>query len=121
MIFGANWLVPRSPAVHRIAISKNEKQATIWVAESMLKTRIVPVYPPIVGSFPTDGTVDLHATISTKGVVKALSVISGPAWLQQAAMDVVQHWTYRPYLLNNKPVEVETTMLSSRAWVLCVS
>jgi TonB family protein len=80
------------------------------VAAGMLKSTIDPVYPPIVGSFPTDGTVVLHATISTKGIVEALSVISGPASLQQAAMDAVRHWTYRPYLLNNKPVEVETTI-----------
>ena len=80
------------------------------VAASMVKSRTDPVYPPIVGSFPIDGTVVLHATISTKGIVEALSVISGPASLQQAAMDAVRHWTYRPYLLNNAPVEVETTI-----------
>jgi protein TonB len=30
--------------------------------------------------------------------------------LQQAALDAVKNWRYRPYLLNNEPVEVETTM-----------
>jgi protein TonB len=30
--------------------------------------------------------------------------------LQQAAMDAVHSWRYRPYLLNNDPVEVETTI-----------
>jgi len=30
--------------------------------------------------------------------------------LQQAAMDAVKTWRYRPYLLNNEPVEVETTV-----------
>ena len=28
--------------------------------------------------------------------------------LQQAAMDAVRTWRYRPYLLNGEPVEVET-------------
>jgi protein TonB len=28
--------------------------------------------------------------------------------LQQAALDAVKSWRYRPYLLNNDPVEVET-------------
>lgn len=78
------------------------------VAENMRETKNDPVYPPIVGSFPITGTVVLHATISTKGVVEALTVISGPASLQHAALDAVRHWTYRPYLLNNSPVEVET-------------
>jgi protein TonB len=30
--------------------------------------------------------------------------------LQQAAVDAVRQWRYRPYLLNNEPVEVETTV-----------
>jgi protein TonB len=28
--------------------------------------------------------------------------------LTQAAVAAVQNWRYRPYLLNNEPVEVET-------------
>jgi protein TonB len=80
------------------------------VAASMLKTKIDPVNPPLVGSFPITGIVVLRATISTKGAVEALTVLSGPAALQHAALDAVRHWTYRPYLLNNTPVEVETTI-----------
>ena len=30
--------------------------------------------------------------------------------LQQAALDAVKTWRYRPYLLNGEPVEVETTV-----------
>ena len=30
--------------------------------------------------------------------------------LQQAAIDAVSRWRYRPYLLNGQPVEVETTV-----------
>jgi len=30
--------------------------------------------------------------------------------LQQAALDAVRTWLYRPYLLNGQPVEVETTV-----------
>jgi protein TonB len=30
--------------------------------------------------------------------------------LTQAAIDAVKTWRYRPYLLNNQPVEVETTI-----------
>jgi len=28
--------------------------------------------------------------------------------LQQAAMDAVRNWRYKPYLLNGDPVEVDT-------------
>jgi protein TonB len=37
-------------------------------------------------------------------------VAGGPAMLQQAALDAVKTWRYRPYLLNGQPVEVETTI-----------
>jgi protein TonB len=30
--------------------------------------------------------------------------------LRQAAIDAVQAWRYKPYLLNGDPVEVETTI-----------
>jgi protein TonB len=76
----------------------------------MLEAKIDPINPLPGGVVHINGIVFRHATISTKGTVDALSVISGPSSLQQAALDAVRHWTYRPYLLNNKPVEVETTI-----------
>jgi protein TonB len=36
--------------------------------------------------------------------------VSGPPVLQQAAIDAVRQWRYKPYLLNGEPVEVETTI-----------
>ncbi len=76
----------------------------------MLRTKIDPVYPAEAIENHVSGTVVLHATISPEGSVEALRVISGPASLQQAALDAVRRWTHRPYLLNNIPVEVETTI-----------
>jgi protein TonB len=35
-------------------------------------------------------------------------VISGDPMLTQAALDAVKQWKYRPYLLEEKPVAVET-------------
>ena len=47
-------------------------------------------------------------SISKTGSIEGLKVVSGPAMLQQAAMDAVKSWRYKPYLLNNDPVEVVT-------------
>jgi len=80
------------------------------VAAGMIKNRIDPIYPAAAIKNHVSGTVVLQATISTRGNVEALRVISGPATLQQAALDAVRQWTYRPYLLNGAPVEVETTI-----------
>ncbi len=80
------------------------------VAQGMLIQKTVPVYPPIAKAARVSGTVVIQATISKTGTIENLHVISGPAMLQQAAMDAVKSWRYRPYLLNNEPVEVETTV-----------
>ena len=80
------------------------------VAVGMLLQKTQPVYPPIAKAARVSGTVVLQATISKTGTIENLRVISGPAMLQQAAMDAVKSWRYKPYLLNNEPVEVETTV-----------
>jgi protein TonB len=80
------------------------------VAIGMLLVKTQPVYPPIAKAARVSGTVVLQATISKQGTIENLRVLSGPAMLQQAARDAVMTWRYKPYLLNNEPVEVETTV-----------
>jgi periplasmic protein TonB len=48
------------------------------------------------------------AIISTEGKIEQAKVISGSPLLSPAALDAIRQWLYRPYLLNDKPVEVET-------------
>jgi protein TonB len=43
-------------------------------------------------------------------VLENIRVASGPAMLQQSALDAVKSWRYKPYLLDGKPVEVDTTL-----------
>ena len=69
-----------------------------------------PPFPVIAREAGVQGTVMLQATISKNGTIENLRVVSGPALLQQAALEAVKSWRYRPYLLNNLPVEVETTV-----------
>ncbi len=80
------------------------------VVAGLLIEKRVPVYPPIAKATGTQGTVVLQATISRSGTIENLRVVSGPALLQQAAVDAVKAWRYRPYLLSGDPVEVETTV-----------
>jgi protein TonB len=56
------------------------------------------------------GVVVLHATISKTGTIENLTVVSGPAMLQQAAITAVQSWRYKPTVLDGEPVEVDTTV-----------
>ncbi len=78
--------------------------------EGLLIYKNVPQYPVIPRTMGVQGTVVLQATISKTGTIENLHVISGPALLQQAAIDAVKSWRYRPYTLNKEPVEVETTV-----------
>jgi protein TonB len=76
----------------------------------MLISKTQPVYPIDAKQARVSGTVVLRAVIGTDGIIKDLRVVSGPDLLRQAALDAVQQWRYRPYLLNDDPVEVRTTI-----------
>jgi len=103
-LFGEN----KGPKVQAAAPKKVSISAGVMTGMLVQKTQ--PIYPPIAKAARVSGTVVLQATISKAGTIENLHVISGPAMLQQAAMDAVKTWRYRPYLLNNEPVEVETTV-----------
>jgi protein TonB len=75
-----------------------------------LLEKTVPQYPAIARAARIQGTVVLQATIAKDGAIQNLRVINGPPMLQQAAIDAVRSWRYKPYLLNGEPVEVETTI-----------
>ena len=76
----------------------------------MIDSSLQPVYPPEAKKAKVSGTVKLDATIGSDGIVKELKVISGPELLQQAALDTVKNWRYRPYLVEGKPTEIRTTI-----------
>jgi TonB family protein len=70
-----------------------------------------PIHPPQGVRFLTKGSVVLQALISRTGDISDLDVVSSPGpSFTDAAMDSVRKWKYEPYLLNGKPVEVETTI-----------
>jgi protein TonB len=89
---------------------KAPMRVSTTVEEGLLIQKKVPVYPAIGVAAHVEGTVMLAATISKTGTIENLRVTSGPALLQQAALDAVKSWRYRPYLLDGEPVEVETTV-----------
>jgi protein TonB len=94
--------------VKREVRTKLSISSGVMVGNLLEKT--VPQYPTIAKEAHIQGTVVLQATISQNGLIQNLRVISGPPLLQQAAIDAVRSWRYKPYLLNGEPVEVETTI-----------
>jgi protein TonB len=72
--------------------------------------KVQPVYPPLAKQARIQGVVILEAIIGKDGAVSEVKVISGHPLLQQAAIDAVSQWKYKPTLLNGEPVEVVTTV-----------
>jgi len=56
------------------------------------------------------GTVVIAITIDKNGEVSHTRTLSGPKMLRPLASATVRKYRYKPYLLNNTPVEVETVV-----------
>jgi protein TonB len=70
--------------------------------------KVNPEYPKKARSQHVQGTVVLNATISKEGDIADLTVVSGDPLLVKAAVKAVKQWKYRPYLVEGKPVELDT-------------
>ena len=93
----------QKPAAQRVRVSQG-------VAQGLLIHKVSPVYPRKARDNGIQGTVVLKALIGKDGLIKDLTVVSGPQDLASAAIGAVQQWQYRPYLLMGQPVEVETNI-----------
>ena len=72
--------------------------------------KVTPETPPRVDAVNVSGTVVLHAVIAEDGRAHELQYVSGPPLLTQAAIDAVTWWEYRVAIVNDEPVEVDTTI-----------
>jgi periplasmic protein TonB len=97
---GAGPVLPEDPATKHPRTSVLEQGVVI--------SRVQPVYPHIAIVNRVQGPVHLNAIITAQGTLESLHVISGHPMLAQAALEAVQQWRFRPYVLNGKPIEVQT-------------
>lgn len=68
-----------------------------------------PDYPLQAKQNRITGSVVLRALISRTGDIRDLEIVSSPdPSLSDATVGAVRKWKYKPYLLNGKPVEVDT-------------
>jgi protein TonB len=98
---GIPAVIPARPAVVKPLIVSH-------LAEANLLHKVQPSYPTLARQAHVQGTVELRAIISKAGTIENLVVVRGHPMLAPAAIDAVRQWRYRPYLLNNEPIEVET-------------
>jgi protein TonB len=95
------------PVMPKPPVSSHPPRISHW-AEGNLVYRVQPVYPALARQVRVQGPVLLRAIVSKTGTIEHLTVISGHPLLVKAALDAVQQWRYRPYLLNDEPIEIET-------------
>ena len=98
---------PNQDMPPRIAIPQRIRVSS-GVSQGLLEHKVNPEYPPDAREQNIQGVVVLKVNIDKQGKVYAVELVSGHPLLAPAAMEAVRQWTYKPYLLNGIPVEVET-------------
>jgi protein TonB len=81
------------------------------VAEGLRSHYVAPAYPAEARRNHIQGDVVVRLKIDTEGNPTDVTAVRGAPTLADAAVAAIRHWKYRPYLLNGKPVMVETTAL----------
>jgi periplasmic protein TonB len=94
--------IPKAPTAYERTIRLSH------MSEGDLVHKVLPTYPALARNARIEGTVVLQAMISKLGTIENLRLVSGHPLLAPAAIDAVRQWRYRPYILNNEAVEVET-------------
>jgi len=95
------------PPVAAVPTIKRTFRTSTMLQGSLIR-RVDPVYPPLARSARIQGQVVLSAVISKAGTIENLRLISGHPMLVRAAIDAVSQWRYKPYILNDEVIEVET-------------
>lgn len=67
-----------------------------------------PIYPPEAARQHTGGAVVLNVVVTKDGAVRRMDVVEGSPVFVKSALASVSRNRYRPYLVDGKPVEVET-------------
>jgi TonB family protein len=70
-----------------------------------------PAYPQAASAAHVQGEVKLEAEVDSDGNVTSARVISGPPLLREAATDALEHWRYKPYMYEGKPISMNALVV----------
>ncbi len=68
-----------------------------------------PVYPVAASEAGVQGRVVVQALVGSSGRVLDAHAVSGDPMLRNAALNAVRGWRYRPYVVDGRASEIETT------------
>ena len=95
-------------------VTGNQTTAPVKVGSylvQMVKIKDVPsVYPSSARSARVPGVVVIEATIDPDGRVENATVLRSVPLLDQAALDAVRQWEFKPQLLNGTAIPVVVTL-----------
>jgi TonB family protein len=92
------------PSIEPVAIP----EAT---ARELLTDQPAPAYP--ASAKGQQGTVVLQVQIGRDGTVQNAKFLQGSLAFARAAIDAAKQWKFKPYLMNGRPVSVETQLTIS--------
>jgi len=78
--------------------------------QGLIVRKVAPLYPPLARQARIQGTVVLTIVISKDGDVRDTKLVSGHPMLAPAAIEAVKQWRYKPYIADNQPLELATTV-----------
>lgn len=84
----------------------SEGEFVYYEDEPVPVTQVQPAYPEFAREAQIQGKVVLHVLIGKDGRVKKVKVMRGVTGLNEAAVDAIKKWVFKPALSNNKPVAV---------------
>jgi hypothetical protein len=100
---------PRTPGLIRMTtISSERAHVDGVVQEQQLQRKVYSVYPAAAEAGNSSGTVLFRVLIAQDGSVDSVEYLSGPAVFVEGAKSAVQQYRYKPTVVGNMPVEVET-------------
>ena len=105
----ARWQTYQVAPPPRVA-EPNKLRVSSGVLAGLKIHDVQPEYPQSARISHVTGDVVFHVLIDREGNVAELTLISGHPLLAESALKAVQQWKYKPFLLNGRPVEVETTI-----------
>jgi TonB family protein len=91
---------------NKAAAEPNGKPVDVGSLFEKATQKISPTYPTIAKTQRITGIVRVYLLIDEKGAVASIERASGPAMLQQAAVDAARRWKFRPTVVEGQPVRV---------------
>jgi TonB family protein len=80
------------------------------VMEKLVTHRVDPEYPAGGRQAKLQGMIALDLVVGRDGSVVDIRALNGPDVLAKPAIDALRWWRFEPYLVEGKPVVVETTV-----------